>query len=622
MRQIGMRQAMHNTVRGAELQDTKITWATLARIGGFARPYTWLIVAFLIVSVVVAVLAVATPLLAGRVVDAIVQHQSKQRVIQVASLIAAIAVLEAAIGLLARWLSSRIGESVIFDLRVALYRHIQSQPVAFFLRSRTGAIVSRINTDVVGAQRAFTSTLSGIVSNVVTLILALAVMLSISWQITILALLLLPLFLLPAQRMGGFLARLVRQGADANADLSTRTTERFNAGGAALVKLFGNPEREVDAFAERANIVRQVGVKTSMAQMTFMTGLTLVSSLALALVYGLGGWFAVEGRLKPGAVVSMAMLLTRLYQPLTGLAGARVDVMSAVVSFDRVFEVLDLEPLIQESPHPVTIPDGPVDIAFDDVRFSYPAAASVSLSSLAEGVELNGSGNDEVLHGISFTVPAGQMVAIVGSSGAGKTTISQLVSRLYDVTSGSVRLAGIDVREIALASLRATVGVVTQDGYMFHDTLRMNLSMARSEITDADMWNALRRVRLDGLIGALPDGLDTVVGERGYRFSGGERQRLAIARLLLAEPQVLILDEATAHLDSTSEVAVQQAISEALVGRTAIVIAHRLSTIRMANEILVLEAGVIVERGTHSTLLAQGGRYAELHLTQFSSDSE
>lgn len=622
MQHFGMRQAMHSTVRGAELEDYKISRQTIRRIGIFAKPHLRLIVLFLIVSVTIAIMAVATPVLAGRVVDAIVTQESRRDVVRLAIFIGLIAIAEATLNLLSRWLSSRIGESLIFDLRVTLYDHIQAQPVAFFLRSRTGAIVSRINSDVVGAQRAFANTLSGVVSNIVMLVLTLGVMISINWLITLLALVLLPVFLLPAQRMGGYLATLQRKSANANADLTTRTTERFNAGGATLVKLFGDPEREVEEFAERATIVRSVGVKTSMAQSTFMTGLTLVSSLALALVYGLGGWFAVDGRLEPGAVVSMAMLLTRLYQPLTGLAGARVDVMSAVVSFDRVFEVLDLQPLIREASNPITIPDGPVDIVFDDVHFTYPSATKVSLSSLAEGVELNGDGNDEVLHGISFAVPAGHMVAIVGTSGAGKTTVSQLVPRLYDVSSGSVRLAGFDVRDISFASLRTTVGVVTQDGYMFHDTLRANLSMSRPSITDAELWHALERVRLEGLIRALPDGLETVVGERGYRFSGGERQRLAIARLLLAEPQVLILDEATAHLDSTSEVAVQQAISEALVGRTAIVIAHRLSTIRMANEILVLEAGVIVERGTHSTLLAQGGRYAELHLTQFSSDSE
>lgn len=618
MRQFGMRQAMHTTVRGAELEDYKITRKTVRRIAAFAKPHIWLIVAFLLISVIGSITAVATPVLAGRVVDAIVQSESQSTVVRLAIIIACIAILEATLGLLSRWMSSRIGEALIFDLRVTLFRHIQSQPVAFFLRSRTGAIVSRMSNDVIGAQRAFASTLSGVVSNVVTLALTLGVMISISWQITVLALLLLPLFLVPAQRMGGFLARLQRLAADANADLSTRTTERFNAGGATLVKLFGNPDREVDQFAERASVVRDVGVKTSMAQASFMTALTLVSSLALALVYGLGGWFAIEGKLEAGPVVSMAMLLTRLYQPLTSLAGARVDIMSAVVSFDRVFEVLDLAPLITESANPISIPMGPVDVEYDHVSFTYPAAASVSLASLAEGVELRSRGDDEILHDISFQVPAGHMVAIVGSSGAGKTTVSQLVPRLYDVTSGAVRLAGVDVRDASFASLRSTVGVVTQDGHMFHDTLRNNLSMARPSVLEDEIWHALRRVRLDQLIRSLPDQLETVVGERGYRFSGGERQRLAIARLLLAEPQVLILDEATAHLDSTSEVAVQDAIAEALVGRTAIVIAHRLSTIRKANEILVLEAGRIVERGNHTELLAANGRYAELYKTQFS----
>lgn len=620
MQHFGMRQAMHSTVRGAELEDYKISRQTIRRIGTFAKPHLRLIVLFLIVSVIIAIMAVATPVLAGNVVDAIVNQGSRREVARLAALIGAIAIVEAALNLTSRWLSSRIGESLIFDLRVTLYEHIQAQPVAFFLRSRTGAIVSRINSDVVGAQRAFANTLSGVVSNIVMLVLTLAVMIRINWLITVLALLLLPLFLLPAQRMGGYLANLSRQSANANAELTTRTTERFNAGGATLVKLFGNPDREVDQFAEKAAVVRDVGVKTSMAQASFMTALTLVSSLALALVYGLGGWFAIEGKLEAGAVVSMAMLLTRLYQPLTSLAGARVDIMSAVVSFDRVFEVLDLQPLIREAEHPVTIPPGPVDVTYDHVYFTYPTANEVSLSTLSEGTER--VGGDEILHDISFHVPAGKMVALVGSSGAGKTTISQLVPRLYDVSSGSVKLAGIDVRELSFASLRATVGVVTQDGHMFHDTLRNNLMMARPDISEPELWDVLERVRLAELIAALPDGLETVVGERGYRFSGGERQRLAIARLLLTEPQVLILDEATAHLDSTSEVAVQHAIGEALVGRTAIVIAHRLSTIRMADEILVLEAGRIIERGRHTQLLAQGGRYAELYQTQFAESED
>lgn len=612
---------MHSSVRGAELSDHRITRGTIKRIAQFGRPHLRLIVAFVLVSVIIATMAVATPVLAGRVVDAIVQQRSERTVILLALAIAGIALLEAGLGLLARWLSSRIGESLIYDLRTTLYEHVQNQPIAFFMRTRTGALVSRLNNDVMGAQRAFASTLSGVVSNIVMLALTLAVMVSISWQITGLALLLLPIFLLPAQRMGGVIARYQRQAADANADMGNRMTERFGAGGATLIKLYGDPKRELSLFAERAGIVRDVGVKTALAQTSFMVALTLVSSLALALVYGLGGWYAIRGTLEAGAVVSLALLLTRLYQPLTALAGARVDIMSAVVSFERVFEVLDLEPNLQDPEHPVDIPEGPVDVVFDRVRFSYPTANEISLPSLEEGVEFVDRSGEEILHDISFRIDAGKMVALVGSSGAGKSTISQLVPRLYDVDSGSVSIGGVDVRDTSFASLRNAIGVVTQDGHMFHESLRENLVMARPGISDDQVWHVLDRVRLGNLIRSLPEDLDTVVGERGYRFSGGERQRLAIARLLLAEPQVVILDEATSSLDSTNEAAVQLALGEALGGRTALVIAHRLSTIRAADEILVIEAGRIVERGTHGSLLAKDGRYAELYRTQFAESA-
>lgn len=608
---------MHSSVRAAELADHRITRSTIRRIAQFGKPHLRLIVGFVVVSVIIAGLAVATPVLAGRVVDAIVQKQSERTVVLLAVAIAAIAILEAGLGLLARWLSSRIGEGLIYDLRTQLYEHVQNQPIAFFMRTRTGALVSRLNNDVMGAQRAFASTLSGVVSNIVMLILTLGVMVSISWQITGLALLLLPIFLLPAQRMGGVIARYQREAADANADMGNRMTERFGAGGATLVKLYGDPPREASIFAQRAGVVRDIGVKTALAQTSFMISLTLVSSLALALVYGLGGWYAIRGTLEAGAVVSLALLLTRLYQPLTALAGARVDIMSAVVSFERVFEVLDLTPNLQETDSPQSIPPGKVDVAFNNVTFSYPAASEISLPSLEEGVDFVDRGGEEILHNISFSIKAGTMTALVGSSGAGKSTISQLVPRLYDVDSGSVQIGGVDVRDVSFADLRDAIGVVTQDGHMFHESLRENLVMARPGISDEQIWGVLERVRLGGLIRALPEKLDTVVGERGYRFSGGERQRLAIARLLLSDPQVVILDEATSSLDSTSEVAVQHALGEALGGRTALVIAHRLSTIRAADEILVIEAGRIFERGTHGALLAQGGRYAELYRTQF-----
>ncbi len=591
--------------------------ATLRRIGAFARPHRHRIVRFLLLGVATALLAVATPVLAGKVVDAIVSNGDEGTVVRLALLIALIAVAEAVLGILSRRLSATLGEGLILDLRTAVFDHVQRMPVAFFTRTRTGALVSRLNNDVIGAQRAFSNTLSGVVSNVVTLLLTLAVMLTLSWQITLLALALLPVFVLPARRMGRRMARMQREAAALNASMGTRMTERFSAPGATLIKLFGRPEEESEEFAERARRVADIGVRTATAQAAFITALTLVSALALALVYGLGGFFALRGTLDPGAVVALALLLTRLYAPLTALAGARVEVMSALVSFERVFEVLDLAPLIDEKPDARPVPAGPVSVEFDDVRFGYPSADKVSLASLEEVATLDTRGGEEVLHGLSFRAEPGQTIALVGSSGAGKSTIAQLLPRLYDTDGGTVRVGGVDVRDLSARSLRDTVGMVTQDGHLFHDTVRANLLLARPDATEDDLWEALRRARLADLVRSLPDGLDTVVGERGYRLSGGERQRMTIARLLLARQRVVILDEATAHLDNTSEAAVQEALTEALQGRTAVVIAHRLSTIRAADRILVVEAGRIVESGTHEQLLTADGRYAELHRTQF-----
>ncbi|RZK85091.1 MAG: ABC transporter ATP-binding protein [Rhodococcus sp. (in: high G+C Gram-positive bacteria)] len=550
-------------------------------------------------------------------VNAIVGGDAVSVVVRLAALIAVIAVLESALALWTRWLSASIGENLILDLRTAVFDHVQRMPIAFFTRTRTGALVSRLNNDVIGAQRAFSDTLSGVVSNLVTLGITLIVMIGISWQITLCALLLLPIFVLPARKMGARLAQLNREAANHNSVMSTQMTERFSAPGATLVKLFGRPSEESAEFAVRARRVRNIGVRTAMLQSVFVTALTLVSALALALVYGLGGFYALRGQLDAGAVVAMAMLLTRLYSPLTALASARMDVMSALVSFERVFEVLDLKPLIAEKPDAVAVPEGPVSVEFDSVEFAYPSADKVSLASLEEVATLDTRGGVDVLHQLSFRAEPGQMVALVGSSGAGKSTIAQLVPRLYDADAGSVKLGGVDVRDLTADSVRATVGMVTQDGHLFHDTVRANLLLARPGATPAELAEVLERARLTDLVAALPDGLDTVVGERGYRLSGGERQRLTIARLLLAHPRVVILDEATAHLDSTSEAAVQEALGEALAGRTAVVIAHRLSTVRAADLILVVEAGRIVERGTHSELLAAGGRYEELYRTQF-----
>ena len=590
---------------------------TLRRISRFARPHRRMLSWFMLFSVVSAALAVATPVLAGQVVDAIVAGSPSSVVVRLAVLIAGIAVAEAGLGLFTRWLSARIGEGLILDLRTTVFDHVQRMPIAFFMRTRTGALVSRLNNDVIGAQRAFSDTLSGVVSNLVMLVLTLVVMLGMSWQITLMSLVLLPVFVLPARRMGRRLAQLEREAANHNSVMSTQMTERFSAPGATLVKLFGRPSDESAEFAARARRVRDIGVRTAMVQWVFITALTLVSALALALVYGFGGFFALRGELDAGTVVALSFLLVRLYAPLTALASARVEVMSALVSFERVFEVLDLKPLIAERPGAVTVPPGPVTVEFDHVSFAYPSADKVSLASLEEVAKLDTRGGVEVLHDISFRVEPGQLVALVGSSGAGKSTIASLVPRLYDVDSGAVRLSGVDVRDLTFASMRETLGLVTQDGHLFHESVRSNLLLARPGATEKELWDALRRARLGALIESLPDGLDTIVGERGYRLSGGERQRLTIARLLLARPKVVILDEATAHLDSTSEAAVQAALTEALSGRTALVIAHRLSTIRAADQILVIEDGRIVEQGSHAMLLAAGGRYEELYRTQF-----
>ena len=610
-----MRRMSHSGQAGT----TTLAPGTVRRTLAFADRYRTTLVGFLLLSVVTAVLGVASPVLAGDVVDAITAGGDAALIVRLALLIAAVALVDAVLQVVTKWTSASLGEQVIYDLRTRVFDHVQTMPVAFFQRARTGALVSRLNNDVIGAQSAISRTLSGVVANLVSLLLTLAVMLATSWQITLLALVLLPLFLVPARWVGGTLAALSRGRAGHNAAMGDQMTERFSAPGATLVKLWGRPAEESAEFARRADRVRRAGVTISVRQSVFTTLLTLVSALALAAVYGVGGLQALAGGLDAGDVVTMALLLTRLYAPLTSLANARVEIMTALVSFERVFEVLDLRPLIREPEQPTALPAGPLEVRLEAVRFAYPSAKEVSLASLEEVAVLDERGGVEVLHGLDVTVPAGSTVALVGSSGAGKSTIAHLLTRLYDVTSGAVRIGGVDVRQLSFGDLQRAVGMVTQDGHLFHDTVRANLALAAPDADDAQIWDAIDRARLRPVIEALPDGLDTVVGERGYRLSGGERQRMTIARMLLASPRVVVLDEATAALDSTNERAIQEALSEALAGRTAVVIAHRLSTVREADQILVVEDGRIVERGTHTELLACQGRYAQLHRTQFAA---
>jgi ATP-binding cassette subfamily B protein len=591
---------------------------TARRIAAFALPYRRELVVFLLAVVASALIGVATPVLAGRVVNVIVDPGGTPgTVVRIALVIAGLAVLDALLSLVQRWFSARIGEGLIFDLRTKVFDHVQRMPLAFFTRTQTGALVSRLNNDVVGAQQAFTSTLSGVVSNVIGLVLTAGVMFSLSWQITALSLVLLPVFVIPARKVGTRLQAITRESYGLNASMNATMTERFNVAGALLVKLFGRPREEAGSFSKRASRVRDIGVVSAMYARTFFVALTLVAALAQALVYGLGGYFALTGRLDAGTVVTLALLLSRLYGPLTALSNVRVDVMSALVSFERVFEVLDIAPMVADKPGAVALPAGARSVELDDVHFSYPTAAEVSLASLEDVAVLDQAPAQEVLHGVSFTAAPGELVALVGPSGAGKTTISQLVPRIYDVRSGAVRVGGADVRDVTQESLHAAIGVVTQDAHLFHETIGDNLRYARPDAKEAEMWRALEDAQVADLVASLPDGLDTVVGDRGYRLSGGEKQRLAIARLLLKAPSIVILDEATAHLDSESEVAVQRALAAALAGRTSLVIAHRLSTVLGADRILVVDDGRIRESGTHAELLAAGGLYAELYRTQF-----
>jgi ATP-binding cassette subfamily B protein len=608
---------MRSFRRDETVTSVKIAPGTMRRIAKFAAPYRWILVIFMVLVVVDAAIGAVNPLIFRVIIDEGILRKNIGLIEGLAFLVAGLALLDAALTLGERLVSARVGEGLIYDMRARVFAHVQSMPIAFFTRTQTGALVTRLNNDVLGAQQAFTDILSSVVSNFVSVILVLAAMLFLSWKITLVALILLPIFVVPARRIGRKLGTIVKESYALNAQMNTTMTERFNVAGALLVKLFGHPEKERDEFNQRAGRVRDIGVTQAMYGRVFFTSLTLTAALATALVYGWGGVLAAHGLLQVGTVVALTAYLNRLYGPLTALSNVNIDVMTALVSFQRVFEVLDLEPMIKERPGAVAIERGPATVEFNHVDFSYPTAEEVSLASLESVAVLDNAPSRQVLYDVSFRADPGQLVALVGPSGAGKTTISHLVSRLYDVRSGSVRINGVDLRDATLASIRDEVGVVTQDAHLFHETIRENLLFARPDATETEMLAAIEQAQILPLVESLPEGLDTVVGDRGYRLSGGEKQRVAIARLLIKAPDIVVLDEATAHLDSESELAVQNALRTALAGRTSIVIAHRLSTVLQADQILVVDDGHIVERGRHDELLAQNGLYADLYRTQF-----
>ena len=608
---------MRSFRRDDSVRSQRLSTGLLRRIARFAAPYRRMLVAFLALIIVDASIGAANPLIYRAIIDDGILPKRTGVVVELAIVLGVLALLDAVLALWERWISARIGEGLIFDMRTKVFAHFQRMPIAFFSRTQTGALVSRLNNDVLDAQSAFTNTLSSVVGNAITVAITLIAMFVLSWQITLLALLLFPVFVLPARWVGRRIQAITRESYNLNAAMTSTMTERFNVAGALLVKLFGQPLREVHAFEEKAGRVRDIGVTQAMYMTVFMASLLLTASLATALVYGLGGVLAVSGGLQVGTLVALAAYLNRLYGPLTALSNVQVNVMTALVSFDRIFEVLDLPPMVAEKPDAVAVPRGPATVEFDRVDFSYPRADEVSLASLEAVAILDQAPAQQVLFDVSFVARPGELVALVGPSGAGKTTIGNLVSRLYDVRSGAVRIDGIDVRDATLESLHRAIGVVTQDAHLFHDTIRANLLYAKPDASDQDLRDALRAAQILPLVESLPDGLETVVGDRGYRLSGGEKQRVAIARLLLKAPDIVVLDEATAHLDSESELALQQALRTVLAGRTSIVIAHRLSTVREADQILVVAGGRIVERGAHADLLSAGGLYAELYQTQF-----
>jgi len=594
------------------VKNQKLKPGTLKRIAKFAIPYKVSLTFFLITVVIDAFLVVATPLLLRKLIDDGVIPKNGELVTKLAFAVGVIAVLDALFSMAGRWFSSRIGEGLIYDLRKQIFEHVQRQSIAFFTRTQTGALISRLNSDVIGAQQAFTSTLSGVISNLLSLILVAATMLTLSWQITLVSLVLLPVFLLPTKWVGRKLQGYTRQSFDINAQMSANMTERFNVSGALLVSLYGDARKEKDDFALKARRVADIGISIAMLNRIFFIALTSIAAVATAVAYGIGGHLAISEELTVGTLLAITALLARLYGPLTALSNVRVDVMSALVSFERVFEVLDLQPMVVDSKNAIALDTNKPELKFENVSFSYPKAEEISLASLEIAAKPEMMISGEVLKKISFTAAPGTLTGIVGPSGAGKSTISGLIPRLYDVTHGSISINGRDIREYSIKSLRNVIGVVTQDSHMFHDSILVNLQYAKADASLAEIEQACRSARIWDFIKSLPNGLDTVVGERGHRLSGGEKQRLAIARLLLKQPSLVILDEATAHLDSENEAMVQAALKEALTGRTSVVIAHRLSTIAHADQILVIDKGEIVERGTHEQLVEKHGLYFDL----------
>ena len=598
------------------VKNQKLKPGTLKRIMGFALPYKVSLSFFMITVIIDAFLIIATPLLIKQLIDDGVVPGNDNLVTKLAAVVALIAILDAVFSMIGRWFSSRIGEGLIFDLRKMVFEHVQKQSIAFFTRTQTGALISRLNSDVIGAQQAFTSTLSGVVSNLLSLLLVTIAMLTLSWQITLASLALLPVFLIPTKWVGRKLQQYTRQSFDINAQMSSTMTERFNVSGALLVSLYGDAKAEKNEFSTKARKVADIGISIAMLNRVFFIALTSVAAIATAIAYGIGGHLAINGEITVGTLLAITALLARLYGPLTALSNVRVDVMSALVSFERVFEVLDLQPMVKDAPNAVELDSLMPELSFNSVRFSYPSATDVSLASLESVAKLEQIESGEVLKGISFNAKPGTLTGIVGPSGAGKSTISSLIPRLYDVTHGAILIDHQDIRNYTIKSLRKLIGVVTQDSHMFHDSILNNLKYANSEATLAEIEQACKAARIWDFIQTLPSGLETIVGERGHRLSGGERQRLAIARLLLKKPRIVILDEATAHLDSENEALVQAALKEALIGRTSVVIAHRLSTIINADQILVIDKGLIVESGTHEQLVQRKGLYFDLYERQ------